>query len=129
MSFLASPHLTSPRLALRFMTKQHPHAHPCLVAAALDAARRPQGYSVLAACWLARGLILKQAMQPAQSLHSMHLKAVCAYVQGHSIRLALSGADSKHFYVDRMGTKTMWLHTGPGRQSAIHLYVVSQNSA
>ena len=45
-------------------------------------------------------------------------------MQGHSIRLAISGADSKHFYVDHAGTKTLWVHTGPGRQSSISLYVL-----
>jgi len=51
---------------------------------------------------------------------------LCVCVQGHSMRLAFSGGDAKHFYVDHLGIKTMWVHTGPGRQSAIHIYVTNQ---
>ncbi|KAL0052970.1 hypothetical protein WJX82_010541 [Trebouxia sp. C0006] len=48
------------------------------------------------------------------------------FAQGHSMRVAFSGGDAKHFYVDHLGIKTMWVHTGPGRQSAIHIYVTNQ---
>ena len=41
------------------------------------------------------------------------------------MRLAISGTDAKHFYVDHVGSKTMWVHTGPGRESAISLYVLN----
>ena len=51
---------------------------------------------------------------------------LCACVQGHSMRLAFSGGVAKHFYVDHLGIITMWVHTGPGRQSAIHIYVTHQ---
>ncbi|DBA77051.1 TPA: hypothetical protein ACH3X1_009638 [Trebouxia sp. C0004] len=48
------------------------------------------------------------------------------FAQGHSMRLAFSGGDAKHFYVDHLNIKTMWVHSGPGRQSAIHIYVTNQ---
>lgn len=46
-------------------------------------------------------------------------------IQGHSMRLALSGTDAKPFYVDHPEIKTMWIHTGPGRESAINIYVLN----
>ena len=42
-------------------------------------------------------------------------------MQGHHVRLALSGADPKHFHVDHSGKRTMWIHTGPSRASCLQL--------
>ena len=45
------------------------------------------------------------------------------------MRIAVAGADAKHFYVDHVDTKTMWIHTGPGRESAVSLYTASSQNA
>ena len=37
--------------------------------------------------------------------------------QGHCVRLALSGADAKHFHVDHVGPRTIWVHS-VGAESA-----------
>ena len=37
------------------------------------------------------------------------------------MRLAVTGADSKHFAVDHTGPRTLWLYAGGGRASALHL--------
>lgn len=51
--------------------------------------------------------------------------APCWSLQGHSIRVAIAGVDAKHFYVDYADGHTMWIHTGPGCQSAVSFYTVS----
>lgn len=57
------------------------------------------------------------------------LTFACWFLQGHSMRIAIAGVDAKHFYVDHVDAKTMWIHTGPGRQSAVSLYVASSQNA
>ena len=42
-------------------------------------------------------------------------------MQGHHVRLALSGADPKHFHVDHTGKRTMWIHTGASMASCLQL--------
>lgn len=42
-------------------------------------------------------------------------------LQGHRVRLAISGADAKHFHVDHKGQRTIWIHTGPGKESCLDL--------
>ena len=37
------------------------------------------------------------------------------------MRLALAGADAKHFYVDHEGPRTLWFHAGPGQPSCLSL--------
>lgn len=53
-------------------------------------------------------------------MHSQHQHAV---LQGHSVRLALAGADAKHFYVDHAGARTLWFHAGPAQPSCLSLPV------
>ncbi len=49
--------------------------------------------------------------------------------QGHCVRLALAGADAKHFYVDHAGPRTLWIHAGPGRPSCLSLPVLGSGGA
>lgn len=42
-------------------------------------------------------------------------------LQGHHVRLAISGVDPKHFHVDHKGKRTMWIHTGPDKASCLQL--------
>ena len=44
-----------------------------------------------------------------------------AVLQGHHVRLAISGVDPKHFHVDHKGKRTMWIHTGPDKASCLQL--------
>ena len=45
------------------------------------------------------------------------------HVQGHQIRIAVSGRDSKHFHHDHPEQQTLWIHAGPGKDSAVVLKV------
>jgi hypothetical protein len=44
---------------------------------------------------------------------------LCA--QGHCVRLAISGADAKHFHIDHKGPRTIWVHTGGDAHSCLRL--------
>ena len=46
-------------------------------------------------------------------------------MQGHRVRLALAGADVKHFYMDHEGPRTLWFHAGPGQPSCLSLPALS----
>ena len=55
----------------------------------------------------------------------MHPQDQHAGSQGHSVRLALAGADAKHFYVDHACTRTLWFHAGPNWPSCLSLPVLA----
>lgn len=40
------------------------------------------------------------------------LPTAYGFAAGHCVRLAISGADAKHFSIDHEGDRTMWIHTG-----------------
>ena len=37
------------------------------------------------------------------------------------MRLAVTGADGKHFAVDHPGPRSLWVYAGAGHASALHL--------
>ena len=41
------------------------------------------------------------------------------------MRLALAGADVKHFYMDHEAPRTLWFHAGPGQPSCLSLPVLA----
>ncbi len=49
------------------------------------------------------------------------LPTAFSFAEGHCVRLAVTGADSKHFAVDEPGPLSPWLEAGCGRASALHL--------
>jgi predicted acyl esterase len=40
------------------------------------------------------------------------LPTAYGFAAGHCVRVAIAGADSKHFTVDHQGDRTIWVHTG-----------------
>lgn len=42
----------------------------------------------------------------------MLLPTAYGFAAGHCVRVAIAGADSKHFTVDHQGDRTIWVHTG-----------------
>jgi hypothetical protein len=42
------------------------------------------------------------------------LPTAYGFAAGHCVRVAIAGADSKHFTVDHEGDRTLWIHTGEG---------------
>ena len=42
----------------------------------------------------------------------MLLPTAYGFAAGHCMRVAIAGADSKHFTVDHQGDRTIWVHTG-----------------
>ena len=43
------------------------------------------------------------------------LPTAYGFAAGHCVRVAIAGADSKHFTVDNQGDRTIWVHTGGTR--------------
>ena len=49
------------------------------------------------------------------------LPTAFSFAEGHCVRLAVTGADSKHFAGDYVGQRSLWLYAGSGLASALHL--------
>ncbi|CAL8463886.1 g3421 [Coccomyxa elongata] len=43
------------------------------------------------------------------------------FAKDHRVRLAISGADAKHFHIDHKGPRTIWIHTGEDMDSCLRL--------
>ncbi len=59
-------------------------------------------------------------MQPHRCRFKL-LPTAFSFAEGHCVRLAVTGADSKHFAADYAGPRSLWLYAGCGRASALHL--------
>ena len=49
------------------------------------------------------------------------LPTAFTFAEGHCLRLAVTGADGKHFAVDHQGPRSLWLYAGGSCASALHL--------
>ena len=47
-------------------------------------------------------------------VHFVLLPTAYGFAAGHCVRVAVAGADSKHFTVDHEGDRTLWIHAGEG---------------